>query len=64
MNLYVRRGISGNMGTVFHLEESCASSPEAHVYTLASEADVRHWRKTFGIRKICVKCRKAYGRKG
>lgn len=60
--LYVRRGITGNMGTVFHLRESCANAPEAHVYALGTQEEATHWRKTFGIRKICIKCRKAAGR--
>ena len=62
MMLYVRRGMMGGMGTVFHLRESCAKamgSAEANVYALRTHEDVDHWRKTFGIRKICLKCRKA-----
>ena len=65
MMLYVRRGMMGGMGTVFHLRESCAKamgSAEANVYALESPERVSHWRKTFGVRKICIKCRKAAGR--
>jgi len=63
--LYVRYGsTTGNMGTVFHLRWECADNREAHVYEVGSPKDVEHWRKTFGIRKICIKCRKAARRKG
>jgi hypothetical protein len=63
MEVFVRRGVSsGMMGSVFHLRRECAESSDSTVYDL-NEDGVKHFRKVFRIRKICVKCRKAAGRK-
>ncbi len=64
MEVFVRRGVSsGMMGTVFHLRRECAESPNSIAYGLGTPDQVNHFRRTFGIRKICVKCRRALRRK-
>lgn len=63
MEVFVRRGVtSGMMGSVFHLRRECAEASDSAVYGL-NEAGVKHFRKVFRIRKICVKCRQAARRK-
>jgi hypothetical protein len=61
--VFVRRGVtSGMMGSVFHLRMECAEAADSMVYELNGDG-VKHFRRTFGIRKICVKCRRALRRK-
>jgi len=63
MEVYLRQGITdGAVGTVFHLRAKCAEAPDSLVHKLSAE-EVDHYRKILGIRKICLKCRKAVGRK-
>jgi hypothetical protein len=61
--VFVRRGVtSGMMGSVFHLRRECAEASDSVVYDLNADG-VKHFRKVFGIRKICMKCRQALRRK-
>lgn len=58
MMLYLQRGTkSGMMGKVFHLRQECGTSEDSSTYGVGPDS-VRHFRKTFGIRRICLKCRK------
>lgn len=62
MDLYLRHGLSdGSVGTVFHLRERCAAAPDSVVHKVSPQ-EARDYRERLGIRRICVKCRKAVGK--
>jgi hypothetical protein len=57
MKLYLHYN-NGNMGSVFHLDDECGQVPDTITYEVSSTDEMRHFRDVFGIRRICLKCRK------
>lgn len=53
-----------SMGRVYHLRESCPSDTAKNDVLEVPPSLVKIYAKTLGIKRICLKCRKAFAKKG
>lgn len=62
MKLYIAvNSAAESMGAVYHLRPDCAKVRDADMMEVTAGAR-ENYAKTYGIRRICLRCRKAVRR--